>query len=84
MNKYTDGNNTVHAENYREAAEKLYGQQYYINPMSPSNSNNTIPTTYVYKHRGYAEVLVFAVGDKQGTYWGIQQGKPAKHIIKRI
>lgn len=80
MNKYTDGKRIVSAPNYKEAAEKLYGQMYYPNPGSKS----TIPTTYTFKHRGYANVLVYKAGDKQGTYWGVQAAKPKKYTIRRI
>lgn len=77
MKKYTDGINVVSAHNYAEAAKKLYGQTYYSNP----GSNGTIPTTYTEVHRGYADVLVFEVGDKQGTYWGVQAAQPQKYTI---
>lgn len=84
MNKYSDGINTVSALNYKEAAEKLYGQHYYHNPTVRPEINGDIPTTYVYKHRGYASVSVYAVGDKQGEFWGVQQAKPARYTIRRI
>ncbi|MCI9418361.1 MAG: hypothetical protein HFI82_13445 [Eubacterium sp.] len=79
MAKYICEGKTVNARNYTEAAEKLFGQTYYKNP----GCCGTIPTTYVWRHNGYAEVKVFKVGDKQGSYWGVQAAVPKTYEIKR-
>lgn len=81
--KYTDGIKTVTAKNYKEAAEKLYGQTYYQRPES-ADPNNTIPTTYTRVHSGYADVDVFNVGDKQGTFWGVQAARPRRHVLTMV
>lgn len=81
--KYTDGIKTVTAKNYKETAEKLYGQTYYQQPGS-TNPDNTIPTTYTHVHSGYADVEVFNVGDKQGTFWGVQTARPQRHVLRRV
>lgn len=78
--KYTDHKKTVTAKNYQEAAEKLYGQTYYPNPKG----GGLVPTTYVVIHRGYADVEVFKVGDKLGTYWGVAKAHPKRHTLYRI
>jgi hypothetical protein len=81
MRKYTDGEKIVEAENYKEAAKKIFGLTYYPNPGSITG---IIPTTYVYIHNGYAEVLVYNVGDKQGTYWGVGAATPKRYTLRRI
>lgn len=81
---YTDGTNTVTANNYQEAAEKLYGQHYYHNPGVRDDIEGDISTTYAHVRRGFAEVEVYNIGDKQGTYWGVQAAKPARYILRRI
>lgn len=77
MKKYTDGVKTVKARNYQEAGEKLYGQQIYHIP----NRDWDLWTTYVTRHNGYATVKVYNVGDKQGTYWGVEAADPVMHKI---
>jgi hypothetical protein len=73
----------IKATNYRNAAEKLYNQQYYHNPACrPELETAKIPTVYTERHNGYATVKVFNVGDKQGSYWGVQRAFPIKHILK--
>ena len=85
MSKYTDGKKIVAAPNYQAAAEKLYGQEHYHNPaVKPEYDYATIPTTYVYVHNGYADVAVYSVGDKQGSYWGVQAAIPKRYVIRRI
>lgn len=84
MKKYTYGTKTVTAKNYKEAAEKLYGQTYYACPGAANPDKYKIPTTYTHVHSGYANVEVFNVGDKQGTYWGIQAALPQRYILHRI
>lgn len=80
MAKYICEGKTIDAKNYTEAAEKLFGQTYYKNPQG----GGTIPTTYVWRHNGYAEVKVFQVGDRQGSYWGVWAARPKCYEIKRI
>ena len=84
MKKYTDGTQVVTAKNYQEAAEKLYGQHYYHCPGANQDTKKDIQTTYVYRHRGYADVAVYNIGDKQGTYWGVQAATPQHHTLRRI
>ena len=75
MNTYIDeNNNTVKANNYQEASEKLYGQH---------KGYSGCPTTYAYVHKGYAEVKVYKEGDKIGTYYGVQAATPEKHTLRR-
>lgn len=78
MRNYTDETGrTIKANNYVEAAQKLYNNTDYQDPKG----GGLIPTVYVYKHNGYADVAVFKIGDKQGTYWGVQRAIPAKHKL---
>lgn len=73
MKTYIDeNNNTVKANNYQEASEKLYGQHKGFNGCN---------TTYARTHRGYADILVFKENDKIGTYYGAQSATPVKHIL---
>ena len=78
MTQYNFNGKTVTAKNYQEAAEKLFGQEYYKDP-----ANRTIQTTYVECHRGYATVKVYKVGDKQGILWGVQAAAPKVYKIER-
>lgn len=72
---YIDENGrTVKANNYLDAAEKLYGQ---------SKGFGGCPTTYAHRHNGYADVKVYNAGDKIGTYYGVAAARPAKHILRR-
>lgn len=82
--KYTDGTKNVSAKNYNEAAEKLYGQEFYHNPCVRNDINGDIPTTYVHVHKGYATVIVYNVGDKQGSYWGVQAAQPQRYTLRRV
>lgn len=82
--KYTDGIKTVTAKNYKEAAEKLYGQTYYACPGAANPDKDKIPTTYTHVYSGYADVEVFNVGDKQGSYWGVQAARPQRYRLRRI
>lgn len=76
MAKYIDENkNEIRANNYQEAAEKLYGQY---------KGYNGCRTTYTRVHNGYADVLVYAEGDKIGTYWGVAAATPVRHTLRRI
>lgn len=76
MRTYIDeSNNTVKANNYQEAAIKLYGQ---------AKSINGNPTTLVYRHNGYAEVRVYKEGDKIGSYYGVSAATPVYHTLKRM
>lgn len=79
MKKYTDGYTTVTAKNYTDAAVKLYGQIYYKNPAC----KGTVPTTCTHVYRGYADVEVYNIGDKQGTYWGCAAARPQRYILRR-
>ena len=81
-NTYTDGTRTTTASSYKEAAKNLYGCTYYQNP-SVTLQKATIPTTYVYTHRGHAEVIVYKPGDKQGEYWGVHAAIPTRHTLRR-
>ena len=75
METYIDeNNNTIKANNYREAAVKLYGQ---------SKGYSGCNTTYTRVRRGYADVEVYNAGDKIGTYYGVQAAKPTRHTLKR-
>jgi hypothetical protein len=84
MKLYKDENGIiVRATNYRNAAEKLYNQEYYHNPACrPELATAKIPIVYTERHNGYATVKVFNVGDKQGSHWGVQQTFPIKHTLK--
>ena len=66
--------NTVKANNYTDAAEKLYGQ---------SKGYSGCKTTYVRRHNGYADVDVYKAGDKIGTYYGVEAARPVRHILWR-
>lgn len=66
---------TVKASNYDDAAEKLYGQ---------SKGFGGCPTTYAYRHNGYADVDVYKAGDKIGTYYGVAAARPEKHVLRRL
>lgn len=81
MKAYIDeSGNTVKARNYTQAAEKLYGQKWYkVNGLG-----DNLPTTYCYRHLGFARVHVYSVGDKQGTYWGIQAADPQVHTLHEV
>ena len=82
MTYYIDENGkTVKAKNYREAAEKLYGQGRSYQDKSY--------TTYVNVRRdesgaGWAEVDVYKPGDKIGTFYGVAACTPKKHVLRRI
>jgi len=81
MKTYSDEKgNTVKARNYTEAAEKLYGQKWY----RVDGQETLLPTTYCDRHLGYAEVKVYNVGDKQGSYWGVQSANPQEHTLKEV
>lgn len=79
MAKYIYKGNSVMAKNYHEAAEKFFGQEFYKNPAN----NGKIQTTYVERHSGYAIVKVYKVGDKQGSFWGVQAATPKIYKIER-
>ena len=80
MSKYLFNGKVVVARNYDDAAEKFFGQFYYPNPLNGS----ILQTTYVNVHCGFATVKVYDIGDKQGSYWGIQAATPRVYEIKRI
>ena len=80
MSTYTDGSRTVTAKNYADAAIKLYGNHVY----SLKDREGTLNTTYVHRRRGYAEVCVYHIGDKQGSYWGVQAAVPDKYVLRKI
>lgn len=67
--------NTIKAANYRDAAEKLYGQ---------GKGINGCPTTYSTIHRGFAAVEVFKEGDKIGTFYGVQAATPERHTLEIV
>ena len=72
---YIDENGrTVKANNYLDAAKKLYGQ---------SKGFSGCPTTYAHRHNGYADVDVYKAGDKIGTYYGVAAAHPVRHILRR-
>lgn len=76
MRIYIDeNNNTVKANNYQEAAEKLYGQH---------KGFSGCQTTYARRHNGFAEVTVYNEGDKIGSYYGVQAARPAVHTLRRV
>lgn len=76
MRNYIDEcGNTIKANNYKEAAIKLYGQH---------KGYNGCETTLVRVRRGYAEIDVYRKGDKIGSYYGVRAAYPVKHIIKRV
>lgn len=76
MATYIDDRNiAVKARNYQEAAEKLYGQ---------SKGCKGQPTTYIYRHNGYADVKVYTEGAKIGTYYGVVADIPVIHTLKRV
>lgn len=91
MGKYTDGKIVVVAKNYEEAAEKIFGQEYYPNPngcVDQEGEVDKLPTTYTritgYGKNRHCEVKVYKVGDKQGSFWGVQAAEPKKYMIKKI
>lgn len=69
-----ENNNMVKANNYREAAVKLYGQ---------NKGYNGCNTTIVKVHHGYADVEAYNAGDKIGSYYGVQAARPTSHTLKR-
>ena len=74
MRTYIDENgNKARANNYQEAAVKLYGQ---------AKSISGGMTTNAWRRHGYADVSVWKAGDKIGTFWGVQADMPIKHILK--
>lgn len=76
MRTYIDENgNRTKANNYQEAAEKLYGQ---------TKSIDGAPTTYVYRLRRHAVVNVWEEGSKIGTFYGVQADTPTTHVLKIV
>lgn len=76
MRTYIDENgNKTRANNYQEAAEKLYGQ---------AKSINGAPTTYVYRLRNRAVVNVWEKGSKIGSFYGAQADTPITHVLKIV
>lgn len=76
MRTYSDETGkTIKAHNYQDAAEKLYGV---------AKDYNGRHATYVSRHNGYADVRVYAEGDKVGTYYGVQAATPTRHTLRRI
>ncbi len=85
MKRFIDERNqVVEAKNYKEAAEKLYGQTLYHNPVVQEHLDSNLATTNVEKHKGYADVHVYRPGDKQGTFWGVEAATSEKHKIVKI
>jgi len=75
MTKYIDENgDTVTAKNFQEAAERLYGQAFYIIEGNVYEHK----TTYALRFRSYADVHVYEKGDRQGTHGAHTQ----KHVLK--
>ena len=82
MYTYIDENGSrTRARNYHEAAVNLYGMTYYHNPATEGTEAD-LCTLYVRRTRP-VQVDVFKVGDKQGTYWGVQAAHPQHHILRR-
>ena len=76
MKIYKDENGkTVKAKNYQDAAEKLYGIAKDINGQK---------ATYSHRHNGYANVNVYPEGAKVGTFYGVSETTPERHILKVI
>lgn len=71
----------VSANNYTEAANKMFANVEYENP---SKSGLPLDTVYTDRSNGYARVRVFKVGDKQGTIWGVQAAIPKLYTLKRM
>lgn len=80
MSKYEFNNKIVSAKNYQEAAEKIFGQEYYKNP----SGSGEIATTYTKRCKGCAIVRVYKIGDKQGRFWGVQAATPAEYKIRKV
>lgn len=85
MKRFIDEQNkVVVAKNFQEAAEKLYGQTPYQNPAI-TKFESLLETTVVHKtHKGTADVKVYNVGDKQGTFWGVQAATPKLHTLTKV
>ena len=76
MRTYIDENGKkTRANNYQEAAEKLYGQ---------AKSIDGANTTYSHRKCGCAIVNVWKEGSKIGTYYGAQADTPTTHVLKIV
>lgn len=85
MKRFIDEKNqVVKAKNYTEAAEKLYGQSTYHNPAVQEHIDSNLATTNCVKHKGYADVHVYPVGAKQGTFWGVEAATPVEHKLVKV
>ena len=80
MGKYKFENKTISAKNYMEAANIFFNDTVYPNPSGCGD----LHTVYHITHKGFAEVKVYQVGDKQGSYWGVQAARPKIYKIYKV
>lgn len=84
MRKYTNGKVIVTAKNYKDAANKIYGNSVYPNPLNGIPINTLYVNVHGNGENRHAEVREYSIGDKQCSYWGVNAAIPKTYIIVKI